>query len=101
MTTTVERSNVYYLPTEPVAAPRRPRSHRERFGLRLTRAWWRLRITVAEMRAAVRRPRLPALSAEAVAFLERASPPRSRFATPARVIDFASARARRRPSADA
>lgn len=101
MTTTVKRSNVYYLPTEPVATPRRPRSHRERIGLRLTRAWWRLRITVAEIRAAVRRPRLPALSAEAVAFLERTTASRPRFAIPARVIDFASARARLRPLAGA
>jgi len=100
MSTTLETSNVYYLPTEPVVAPpRAPRSRWGRLGRRVTRAWWRLRITAAEIRAAIRRPRPLVLSEEAVAFLDRMTERRPRFAAPARVIDLASARARLR-SAD-
>jgi len=102
MTTTLETSNVYYLPTEPVLAPpRQPRSRWDRLGLRVARAWWRLRITAAEIRAALRRPRPLVLSEEAVAFLDRMTERRPRFAVPARVIDLASARARLRPAARA
>lgn len=102
MSTPLERSNVYYLPTEPVvAAPRAPRSRWNRLGLRVARAWWRVRITAAEIRAALRRPRPLVLSEEAVAFLERVGDRRPRYAVPARVIDFAAARARLRPVPDA
>lgn len=99
MSTRLEMSNVYYLPTEPVEAPpRAPRSRWERLRLRVARAWWRVRITSAEIRAAIRRPRALVLSEEAVAFLDRVGAPRPRFAVPARVIDFAAARARLRPT---
>lgn len=100
MTTHLEMSNVYYLPTEPVVAPpRAPRSRWSRLGLRFARAWWRVRITATEIRAAIRRPRSLVLSEEAVAFLDRLGERRPRYAAPARVIDFAAARARLRPAA--
>ena len=96
--TTMETSNVYYLPSEPVrVAPRPPQSRWARLRHRAARAWWRARITAAEIRSALRRPSPLVLSDEAVAFLDRATPRRPRFAVPARVIDLAAVRARRRP----
>jgi hypothetical protein len=99
MTTTPENSNVYYLPTEPaIVAPRAPQSGWARLRRRVARAWWRARITAEEILVVLRRPSPLVLSDEAVAFLARATPRRPRFAVPARVIDLAAARARRRPA---
>jgi hypothetical protein len=96
---TPTHSNVYYLtPAEPVEAPRRP-SRWSAFRTTLVRAWWRARITAAELRALVRRPRMvtdepPLFATE----FEPVARPRRRPSAPARVLDFASARVRLRPA---
>ncbi len=95
-------SNVYYLPVpavdEPVVIERGAWTA---FTARLGNAWWRVRLTLAELRAALRRARRRARTPEAAAFFEgfaevRESP-RVQPLSPARVIDFGAARLRLRP----
>lgn len=93
-------SNVYYLPVpvatdEPVPAP-------SRIG-RLGRTWWRLRFALAGIRLALKPAPVSLFSEDdaAAMFEGRAEliERRPRQARPARVIDFAAARARLRPAA--
>jgi hypothetical protein len=93
-----EGTNVYYLaPLAAVAPPPPPPALALRVCV-LT-SWWRLRRTVAEVVAAVRRFGRPALEDDA-AFLDRRAdlvvPPVRPPAGPARVIDLAAARQRLR-----
>lgn len=102
MTPTSPASNVYYLyPTPPAQAPERrsrPKSGRT-LRLRLLAFWWRLRLTAAEVAAAVRRFGRAPLEGDA-AFLEQRADlvlaGSRRPAGPARIIDFAAARTRLR-----
>jgi hypothetical protein len=102
MSEVVRKENVYYLPAQPVEDPV-PVPPRGWVALRtrFTRAWWRLRITIIEVRAAIRRPGRRLFADEAPIFLDRNAEyierRRVRPAAPARVIDFATARGRLRP----
>jgi hypothetical protein len=93
-------SNVYYLAPPAPDLERHPRPPRpSALHLRLLAFWWRLRLTAAEVVAAVRRFGRAPMEAD-TAFLEQRAdlilalprPP----AGPARIIDFAAARARLR-----
>ena len=91
-------SNVYYLParTEVVAtyqAPRRPS-----WWMRLTLSWWRVRVTAREVWTVLRRGGRRWLTDVDALVLAHGGEerPRPRYAVPARVIDFAAARARLR-----
>ena len=53
MTELVRKENVYYLPAQPVEQILEP--PRVTLRARLSRAWWRFRLTVIEIRAAIRR----------------------------------------------
>ncbi len=99
-------SNVYYLPTrasaiQPLARP----AKRPTLTTRTVRAWWRLRFMVAEITSVIRRGgRQMFADDDAVALarttemMERMRP---RYAVPAAVIDFESARRRLRHVAEA
>ncbi len=102
MTELVRKENVYYLPAQPVEQILEP--PRVTLRARLSRAWWRFRLTVIEIRAAIRHPGGRLFSDDGPIFLDRSAevverrrPP----AGPARVIDFAAARGRLRPVAQA
>jgi len=102
MSQILSTSNVYYLPLppadEPVVEPRRPLGA---FRARLGAAWWRLRLTVAELRAAFRRAGRRARSADRpflAGDVEVRERPRLALPAPARVIDFSAARLRLRPA---
>jgi hypothetical protein len=102
MSEVVRKENVYYLPAQPVEEPiPAPPRGWSAFRTRITRAWWRLRITVIEVRAAIRRPGRTLFADEGPMYLDRCAEYVERRpvrpATPARVIDFATARGRLRP----
>jgi len=96
----VRNANVYYLPAQPVEEIPVTASGWATLHARLTRAWWRLRLTLIDVRLAIRRPggRLFAdegpLFDRAAELVERTRP---RPTQPARIIDFATARVRLRP----
>ncbi|HEV8615790.1 MAG TPA: hypothetical protein VGU22_09890 [Methylomirabilota bacterium] len=103
MSEVVRDANVYYLPAHPVE--RIPVTARwATLHARLARAWWRLRLTLIDIRLAIRRPggRLFAdegpIFDRAAELVERTRP---RPTHPARIIDFATARVRLRPVAEA
>jgi hypothetical protein len=93
-------SNVYYLaPATPALEPAPRLSAGLRIRLRLLALWFRLRLTAAEVGRALRRFGRPETDADSVFLDQRAdlilaaARPARR---PARVIDFAAARARLR-----
>jgi hypothetical protein len=100
----MREANVYFLPPLPAAAaPPRPASRWSRLATRFRSARWRVRFALAGVRVALRRPAQPvftdpepgcALVAQRAELIERRPP-----VSPARVIDFRSARARLRPLA--
>ena len=100
MSTTNPISNVYYLAPPVPPAQRRPRPSRGvSLHLRLLAFWWRLRLTTIEVVDSVRRfGRAPVeidtalLEQRADMILAGERPP----VGPARIIDFATARARLR-----
>lgn len=106
MIVTTTTAKVYYLPAaEPVAAP--PKSSlRARLYRRLSHGWWRTRLSLADIRIGLWRPRrrvrgddYPALLQGVVEngqaeLIERRRP---RFSRPATVLDFEAARLRLRP----
>lgn len=98
-------SNVYYLSAgaAPLAVPRS--EPQPGFGRRLRHAWWRFRLALTEIRAILFRPRRRLTASDYAALLDPDDSPaprvRPRPARPAAVIDFAAARARRRPPAEA
>ncbi len=104
MNHTMLRSNVYYLPSPITPEVIKPRSRWTSLRASLFRGWWRLRITVAEIRSVVCRPGrrlaapgyLGALDPEANAPVSTRRP-----LGPARIIDFEAARLRLRPAAEA
>jgi hypothetical protein len=102
MSTTSPVTNVFYLspPAAVAAAPAR-RTRGLALRLRVLAFWWRLRLTIDEVTAALRRFGRPGLDVADAVFLEQraelivaAARP---AAGPARIIDFAAARARLRP----
>ena len=108
MNGTVRESNVYYITPQPAPAPialsTPPLAARLR--RRLQRAWWRLRLTIADIRVAIRRPggRLfvedgypPLLGGDVEIFGRRPAPAPPRRRPPAPVIDLGAARVRLRP----
>jgi hypothetical protein len=98
-------SNVYYLPlaSEPLPVPPVPRWTGAARSLR--DAWWRVRMIAVDVVAAVRRPRPRRPADDLALFLgghaELVDRRRPRPAGPARVIDLAAARGRRRAVAGA
>jgi hypothetical protein len=100
---TIRTSNVYYMAPviapEPLGAP----SDWARFVQRTRRAWARLRITLVEIRAAIRRPGRNVFSDDSTLFLDRSADlvdrRRPRPTEPACVLDFTAARLRLRPLA--
>jgi hypothetical protein len=91
-------SNVYYLAPPAAVLERHPRPPRPS-ALHLLAFWWRVRLTAAEVVGAVRRFGRAPMEADATFLEQRADlilalprPP----AGPARIIDFAAARARLR-----
>jgi hypothetical protein len=101
----IERAaNVYFLPAAPaVPEPPRAPSMWGRLRRRLRSNAWRLRFAVAGFRMALRRPRTPLFADEdAIAVFGSQSAQlieRRPRLTPARIIDFGSARQRLRPVA--
>jgi hypothetical protein len=106
MSEVVRDANVYFLPAAPpvLEAPRAPSLWR-RLRARFKNDLWRVRFAVAGVRLALRAPRtalfadedtLAPFSEQRAELIER----RPRI-SPARVIDFGSARARLRPVAAA
>ena len=101
MSQVVRDANVYFLPATPVppvTAPTPPLWRR--LQARCQAELWRVRFAIAGFRIALRQPRTPLFSDEAMAVLaeHRAEliERRPRL-SPARIIDFGSARARLRP----
>ena len=96
-------SNVYYLPARVPDEPVRRSERKTTWRARLTRTWWRLRFTIAEIWSISRRGgRHLSFGDDGPIFLggnagifER---PRPRRTEPARVLDFVSARLRLRPA---
>jgi hypothetical protein len=93
-------SNVYYL-AAPMPEPTRPSrlSPRLRFRLRLLALWWRVRVTTTELVGVLRRfgrseSSVDPIILEQHAEIIRATPRRP--VGPARIIDLAAARDRRR-----
>ncbi len=103
---TPSTSNVYYLPIPPADEPVVERRH-PLAALRghLGRAWWRVRLTLAELRGAFRRAGRRARASERPFLdgdVEVCAPRRPALPHPAaRVIDFSAARLRLRPVAEA
>jgi hypothetical protein len=85
--------NVYYLPSRPTTALTPIEPEWPSFGTRLRNAWWRIRLSLVEVRALLRRR--PRFTAELSDFSVPAAPRPSR---PAQVIDFEDARHRLRPA---
>lgn len=96
--------NVFYLnATLPEPEPFDPPTRWSILRARAARRYWRLRIMLAEIGNAIRRPRRATLSEEFPGIAEAAAEvaerqPRQRG--PARVIDFDAARRRLRPAAN-
>lgn len=103
MIATTTTAKVYYLPAaEPVSAPP-VSSLPARLFLRLSHGWWRTRLSLADIRIGLWRPRrgddysalLRGVVEEGQAeLIERRRP---RFSRPATVLDFEAARLRLRP----
>lgn len=104
--TTIKAAKVYYLPAvEPVEAPL-ALSLWARLHCRLVYGWWRTRLSLADIRIGLRRPRrgrrgddyaalLRSVVEDAPAeLIQRQRPKRSR---PATILDFEAARLRLRP----
>ncbi|HEY3066094.1 MAG TPA: hypothetical protein VGL09_09905 [Methylomirabilota bacterium] len=94
-------SNVFYLPA-PIMIPATPPPPPTRWSVLRARAfcgWQRFRLTVREVAMVIRRAGRR-LEDDYPRWLDvaPAAAPVPRFARPARVLDFESARARRRPS---
>jgi hypothetical protein len=93
-------TNVYYL-TPPLAEvePPAPPSRRRALRLRLLTFWWRLRLTVGELGAVLRRFGRPPATVDTAVLLQHAEmilASRRPSVGPAQVIDFATARQRLR-----
>ena len=103
MSQVVRDANVYFLPAMPMpAAPPAPSVWR-RLRSRFRGGVWRVRFAVAGFRLALRRPHAPLFADDDTLsmFSERRAEliERRPRVSPARVIDFGSARARLRPLA--
>ena len=101
MSQVVRDANVYFLPATPVPPATAPTpSVWGRLHARCRAELWRLRFAFAGFRVALRQPRMPLFADDATAVLaeQRAEliERRPRL-SPARIIDFGSARARLRP----
>lgn len=97
-------SNVYYLPVRtPTVEPVRRSVRQPSLTARLERAWWRFRYMTAEIVSIVRRGGRQLFMDDSIVFDRTAETPRSRprYAVPARVLDFESARQRLRIAAEA
>jgi hypothetical protein len=105
MSEVVRDANVYYLPPPPVEEPPVVAGAWPTLHARITRAGWRLRLTLIDIRLAIRRPGRRLFADDAPLFLNHSAElverARRRPTRPARIIDFASARARLRPAAEA
>lgn len=102
MNSSLPMSNVYYLPLRretPEMMRRRP--DRSTLRARITRAWWRVRFSAAEIWSIVRRTSRHLFADTETPLLDRTD--FERFETPrvgpARIIDFETARRRLRPQA--
>jgi hypothetical protein len=106
MNDVVRDANVYFLPavTVPPAPPAAPATWR-RLRARFNGGVWRLRFVVAGFRMALRRPHTSVFADDETpsAFTEQRAQliERRPRVSPARIIDFGSARARLRPLAAA
>lgn len=101
MTGTSRISNVYRFPAPIAPEPPRRVSSWAKVSGRVRRTWWRLRITIAEIRWVLRRQRGSFDGIESTRFGERdldTVASRPRFLGPARIIDFEAARLRLRPA---
>jgi hypothetical protein len=93
-------SNVYQFPAPIAPEPPRRVSAWAKVSGRVRRSWWRLRITIAEIRWVLRRQHGSLDGIEPVRFGERdfdTAVSRPRLLGPARIIDFDAARLRLRP----
>ena len=103
---TIRTSNVYYMnaPVKAAEPMRRPAGW-ALLGLRMRRAWARVRVTCIEIRAAIVRPGRGLFADESALFLDRSAEildrHRARPLKPAQVLDFTAARTRLRPLARA
>ena len=100
----VRAANVYYLPAPQVEEGPVTAGGWATLHARLTRAWWRLRLTLIDIRMAIRRPGGRLFADEGAIFdrsAELIERTRRRPIDPARIIDFATARDRLRPVAEA
>jgi hypothetical protein len=95
--------NVYYLPSlRQHETPSRPRaaSRWSELCARTLRAWWRLRLTVRDVCAVIRRGGArPPLDDHDWVAADEAPAPRRRALGPARILDLEAARRRRTPAA--
>ena len=109
MSVTTIKAKVYYLPAaEPVEAPP-PLSRWARLHRRLVHGWWRTRLSLADIRIGLLRPRSGRRDDDYTALfrsvvedgpaelIERRRPKRSHSAT---ILDFEAARLRLRPATD-
>jgi hypothetical protein len=99
-------SNVYYLPVSPSAIePKVPEPRTMSFHERIQRTWWRLTFMATEIWTVLRRGGRQLLRDDDVLAFDRWNDAperrRPRYAVPAQVIDFATARERLRGRADA
>ncbi|MBI1846826.1 MAG: hypothetical protein HYR86_07620 [Candidatus Rokubacteria bacterium] len=94
-------SNVYYLPPPAVAGPEPDVRRRPSLGGRARHLWFRLRLTLSELKSALLRPRRRYGMDDYGAFFdgdaEMMSRVRPRLARPGTVLDFEAARRRLRP----
>lgn len=101
MTGTKPYSNVYQFPTPVTPEPPRCVSRWSMLRDSVRRTWWRLRITVAEIRWVLRRQRGAFDGIDSTRFGDRdldSASSRPRLLGPARIIDFDAARLRLRPA---
>jgi hypothetical protein len=98
MSTPARPSNVYYLTGPEPVRPARRLPRRFVMRLKLVGLWWRLRATLVEVRGAVRRFGRPVHDRDDIGLDPRAELALApvRRSGPARVIDLAAARQRRR-----
>lgn len=105
MSVPTTKAKVYYLPAiEPVEAP--ASSLWARLQRRLRHGWWRTRLSLADIRVGLRRPRRRPLGNDYTALLrgvvedgqaELIERRRPKFSRPATILDFEAARLRLRP----